>query len=286
MGPTKLILVVPLKSIFHLPDAEALKLNPALRSLNRTSETPDLQQILDSTEGPPQTADPGDPSPFTIAPTKPSGAPSKPSLTRRSTTKTRRTSSSFTASVRLCGKLNGAINEILVIPKITRSLHRPRAHFSSAHPPETLSLLTDPTSASLASASQPPLELSRLTLPQPLSASTFALSAKALSLRLFFFSLSDSLSPFISFDCRRRSPQNLCSSLAETGGSASRGHCAMVVSPRYLNGTAADIKCASVVDTESRIKVPCFRGEEEVAFFHEYREGVDWVFVNHTAYHK
>ncbi|EXC27672.1 hypothetical protein L484_009695 [Morus notabilis] len=48
--------------------------------------------------------------------------------------------------------------------------------------------------------------------PQPLS-------AKALSLRLFFFSLSDSLSPFISFDCRRRSPQNLCSSLAETSGS-------------------------------------------------------------------
>ncbi|EXB40721.1 hypothetical protein L484_007304 [Morus notabilis] len=62
--------------------------------------------------------------------------------------------------------------------------------------PETLSL-------SLASAS--------LSLSQPLSAAAFALSAKALSLRLSFFSLSDSLSPFISCDCRRRSPQNLCS---------------------------------------------------------------------------
>ncbi|EXC21435.1 hypothetical protein L484_011877 [Morus notabilis] len=67
---------------------------------------------------------------------------------------------------------------------------------------------------------------------------------------------------------------------------ASRGHRVMVVSPRYLNGTAADKKFASVVDTESRIKVPCFGGEQEVAFFHEYREGVDWVFVDHPAYHR
>ncbi|EXB63953.1 hypothetical protein L484_003336 [Morus notabilis] len=70
--------------------------------------------------------------------------------------------------------------------------------------PQPLSLL----SCSLAS---PSLSLSQ---PQP-----EALSAKALSLRLFFFSLSNSLSPFISCDCRRRSPQNLSSSLAETGGS-------------------------------------------------------------------
>lgn len=58
---------------------------------------------------------------------------------------------------------------------------------------------------------------------------------------------------------------------------ASRGHRVMVVSPRYLTGTAADKKFAGVVDTETRIKVPCFGGEHEVAFFHEYREGVDWV---------
>ncbi|EXC34231.1 hypothetical protein L484_010101 [Morus notabilis] len=64
------------------------------------------------------------------------------------------------------------------------------------------------------------------------------------------------------------------------------GHRVMVVSPRYLNGTAADKKFASVVDMESRIKVPYFGGEQEVAFFHEYREGVDWVFVDHPAYHR
>ncbi|KAJ6819270.1 starch synthase 1, chloroplastic/amyloplastic [Iris pallida] len=66
---------------------------------------------------------------------------------------------------------------------------------------------------------------------------------------------------------------------------ASRGHRVMVVSPRYLNGVS-DKNYASAVDTGSRIKANCFGGQQEVVFFHEYRAGVDWVFVDHPSYHR
>ena len=58
---------------------------------------------------------------------------------------------------------------------------------------------------------------------------------------------------------------------------AARGHRVMVVSPRYLNGTPADKKFASAVDLDCQIKIYCFGGEQEVGFFHEYRDGVDLV---------
>lgn len=58
---------------------------------------------------------------------------------------------------------------------------------------------------------------------------------------------------------------------------AARGHRVMVVSPRYVTGSAADKNFASAVDLDSRIKVYCFGGVQEVDFFHEYRNGVDWV---------
>lgn len=67
---------------------------------------------------------------------------------------------------------------------------------------------------------------------------------------------------------------------------AARGHRVMVVSPRYLHGTAQDQRFSRVFDVNCRIKVGCFGGEHEVAFFHEYRAGVDWVFVDHPAYHR
>ncbi|KAL5567757.1 hypothetical protein UlMin_024332 [Ulmus minor] len=67
---------------------------------------------------------------------------------------------------------------------------------------------------------------------------------------------------------------------------ASRGHRVMVVSPRYLHGTAADKNLTKLVDLDCCIKVHCFEGEQEVSFFHEYRDGVDWVFVDHPAYHR
>ncbi|KAH9609215.1 hypothetical protein KSS87_000475 [Heliosperma pusillum] len=67
---------------------------------------------------------------------------------------------------------------------------------------------------------------------------------------------------------------------------AARGHRVMVVSPRYIHGTAADKVYAGAFDANCRIKVNCFGGEQEVAFFHEYRAGVDWVFVDHLSYHR
>lgn len=58
---------------------------------------------------------------------------------------------------------------------------------------------------------------------------------------------------------------------------AARGHRVMVVTPRYLCGGPSDKKFASSVDLDCRIKVSCSGGVQEVAFFHEYRAGVDWV---------
>ncbi|KAJ0964969.1 hypothetical protein J5N97_026107 [Dioscorea zingiberensis] len=64
---------------------------------------------------------------------------------------------------------------------------------------------------------------------------------------------------------------------------ATHGHRVMVLSPRYLNRTL-DKNYASAKDLGKRIRVSCFGGEQEVAFFHEYRAGVDWVFVDHPSY--
>ncbi|KAG9448233.1 hypothetical protein H6P81_014361 [Aristolochia fimbriata] len=66
---------------------------------------------------------------------------------------------------------------------------------------------------------------------------------------------------------------------------AARGHRVMVVSPKYLNGVT-DHLFEGLSDLGCRIKVSCFGGEQEVAFFHEYRAGVDWVFVDHPSYHR
>ncbi|XVE58360.1 hypothetical protein DITRI_Ditri04bG0163600 [Diplodiscus trichospermus] len=67
---------------------------------------------------------------------------------------------------------------------------------------------------------------------------------------------------------------------------AGRGHRVMVVSPRYLNGTPADKKFEGAFHVDQRIELHCFGGEQEIAFFHEYRKGVDWVFVDHPSYHR
>ncbi|GJW04536.1 soluble starch synthase 1, chloroplastic/amyloplastic [Tanacetum coccineum] len=67
---------------------------------------------------------------------------------------------------------------------------------------------------------------------------------------------------------------------------AARGHRVMVVTPRYLSGGPSDKKFASAVDLGCRIKVSCSGGVQDVAFFHEYRAGVDWVFVDHPSFHR
>lgn len=59
---------------------------------------------------------------------------------------------------------------------------------------------------------------------------------------------------------------------------ASRGHRVMVISPRYLNGES-DKVFAGANDVGRHINISCFEAEQEVAFFHEYRAGVDWVCI-------
>ncbi|RZC56493.1 hypothetical protein C5167_015346 [Papaver somniferum] len=77
---------------------------------------------------------------------------------------------------------------------------------------------------------------------------------------------------------------DVCGSLPIT--LASRGHRVMVISPRYLNGTPADRNFDGAVDTECKVKISCFGSTQEVQFYHEYKAGVDWVFVDHPAYHR
>ncbi|XP_043692858.1 soluble starch synthase 1, chloroplastic/amyloplastic-like [Telopea speciosissima] len=67
---------------------------------------------------------------------------------------------------------------------------------------------------------------------------------------------------------------------------AARGHRVMVVSPKYMHGDTSDKVFGSALDLDCHIKIPCFGGFQEVAFFHEYRAGVDWVFVDHPSYHR
>eukprot|EP00270_Netrium_digitus_P018450 TRINITY_DN701_c0_g1_i3.p1 TRINITY_DN701_c0_g1~~TRINITY_DN701_c0_g1_i3.p1 ORF type:complete len:724 (+),score=173.08 TRINITY_DN701_c0_g1_i3:71-2242(+) len=66
---------------------------------------------------------------------------------------------------------------------------------------------------------------------------------------------------------------------------AARGHRVMVISPRYMNGVT-DHLYKGAFDCQCRIKIGCFDGLHEIAYFHEFREGVDFVFVDHPSYHR
>lgn len=57
---------------------------------------------------------------------------------------------------------------------------------------------------------------------------------------------------------------------------AARGHRVMVVAPRYMDGVN-DAKYKGALDCDKRIDCFCFSGAHEVAFFHEFRDGVDFV---------
>ncbi|OIV96836.1 hypothetical protein TanjilG_08697 [Lupinus angustifolius] len=67
---------------------------------------------------------------------------------------------------------------------------------------------------------------------------------------------------------------------------AARGHRVMVVSPMYINSTPGDEKFSGAVDLNRRIQLYCFGSVQEVGFFHEFREGVDWVFVDHPSFRR
>jgi len=63
----------------------------------------------------------------------------------------------------------------------------------------------------------------------------------------------------------------------------------MVVLPRYMQGSAADEVYANAVDTGVSATLnlgTC--GPQQVRFFHQRSEddGVDWVFVDHSSYHR
>ncbi|XP_076954064.1 soluble starch synthase 1, chloroplastic/amyloplastic-like [Bidens hawaiensis] len=95
----------------------------------------------------------------------------------------------------------------------------------------------------------------------------------------------------IVFVTSEASPYSKTGGLGDVCGSlpialAARGHRVMVVTPRYLCGGPADRKFDSAVDLGCRIKVSCSGGVQEVVFYHEYKAGVDWVFVDHPSFHR
>ncbi|CAI7817902.1 unnamed protein product [Closterium sp. NIES-54] len=109
-----------------------------------------------------------------------------------------------------------------------------------------------------------------------------------------YFPLSSSLTVFplpalysIVFVASEVAPYSKTGGLADVVGSlpvalAARGHRVMVVAPRYMNGVT-DKLYAGAFDMQCRIKCFCFEGAHEVAFFHEFRDGVDFVFADHPS---
>jgi starch synthase len=63
-----------------------------------------------------------------------------------------------------------------------------------------------------------------------------------------------------------------------------RGHRVMVVSPKYITGKAEDRLFEASFDTNSNTKVGCFGDSHEVGFYHQVKEGVDFVFVSHECF--
>lgn len=59
---------------------------------------------------------------------------------------------------------------------------------------------------------------------------------------------------------------------------SARGHRVMVVAPRYGNYEGA-------ADTGVRLRLRVCDSDQEVGFFHLYRDGVDYVFIDHSSFH-
>ena len=115
----------------------------------------------------------------------------------------------------------------------------------------------------------------------------------------------DSLTPGFEIDpiVESESPKNIVFVTSEvapwskTGGLAdvcgslpqalvARGHRVMVIAPRYLNGTKSDKLYEGAFDTCVKSKLGCFQGLQEVGYFHQIKNGVDYVFVDHPSYHR
>ncbi|CAK0737501.1 hypothetical protein CVIRNUC_000923 [Coccomyxa viridis] len=68
---------------------------------------------------------------------------------------------------------------------------------------------------------------------------------------------------------------------------AARGHRVMVVAPRYQNGTAVDELYSQAEDLGVRVPLDMGAcGLQEVAYFHQHSDEVDFVFVDHPSYHR
>lgn len=68
---------------------------------------------------------------------------------------------------------------------------------------------------------------------------------------------------------------------------ASRGHRVMVVAPRYQHGTKQDklYDSAKLLDVTTQLDLgEC--GLQEVSFYHQHKDNVDFVFVDHPVYHR
>ena len=77
---------------------------------------------------------------------------------------------------------------------------------------------------------------------------------------------------------------DVCGSLPQA--LVARGHRVMVIAPRYQNGSKSDALYEGALDTCVKAKVGCFGGEQEVGFFHQIKNEVDYVFVDHPSFHR
>ena len=77
---------------------------------------------------------------------------------------------------------------------------------------------------------------------------------------------------------------DVCGSLPQA--LVARGHRVMVIAPRYLNQTKNDKLYEGAFDTCVKSKLGCFGAAHEVGYFHQVRNGVDYVFVDHPSYQR
>jgi len=67
---------------------------------------------------------------------------------------------------------------------------------------------------------------------------------------------------------------------------AARGHRTMVIAPRYLNGTKNDALYEDVEYTGKNITVFLAGEDVTVGLYHLFKDGVDFVFIDHPSYHR
>lgn len=77
---------------------------------------------------------------------------------------------------------------------------------------------------------------------------------------------------------------DVCGSLPQA--LVARGHRVMVIAPKYQNGSKSDVLYEGAFDTCVKAKLGCFGGEQEVGYFHQMKNGVDYVFVDHPSFHR